>query len=87
MMISIYLFFFFKVFIEFVIILAPVVYVLVFFGHKACGILAAHPEIESLPWALESEGLTTRPPGKSQHFYFKYLGNNSINYNNMHHVL
>ena len=50
-----------------------------FFGYKACGILAAQPGTESSPQALESEGLTTGPPGKSQHFYFEYLGNNPIN--------
>ena len=37
-----------------------------FFGHKACGILAPQPGIENAPSALEGEVLTTGPPGKSQ---------------------
>ena len=36
-----------------------------FFGHDACGILAPWPGIEPAPPALEGEGLTTGPPGKS----------------------
>ena len=36
-----------------------------FFGHEACGILAPQPGIEPAPPALESEILTTGPPGKS----------------------
>ena len=36
-----------------------------FFGHKACGILAPRPGIESTPPALEGEVLVTGLPGKS----------------------
>ena len=36
-----------------------------FFGHEACGILAPRPGIEPAPPALEGEVLTTGPPGKS----------------------
>ena len=36
-----------------------------FFGRWACGILAPWPGIEPAPSALESEVLTTGPPGKS----------------------
>ena len=53
-----------KVFIEFVTVLF-LFYVLVFFGHEACGILAPWPGIEPVPPALESEVWTTGPPGKS----------------------
>ena len=49
----------FKVFIVFVIIL---LYVL---AHKECGVLALPPGIEPNSPALESEVLTTRPPGTS----------------------
>ena len=55
--------FFLKVFTEFVKILL-LFYVLAF-GRKACGILAPWPGIESVPTALEGEVLTTGPPGKS----------------------
>ena len=41
-----------------------------FFGHKARGILAPQPRIEPAPPALESEVLTTGPPGKSQRLGF-----------------
>ena len=41
-----------------------------FFGHKARGILAPQPRTEPAPPALESEVLTTGPPGKSQRFGF-----------------
>ena len=54
---------FLKVFFEFVTILL-LFYVLVF-GRKACGILAPQPGIEPAPPALEGEVLTTGPPGKS----------------------
>ena len=37
-----------------------------FFGYKACGILAPWPGIELVPPVLESEVLTTGPPGKSR---------------------
>ena len=36
-----------------------------FFGHEACGILAAQPGIEPAAPALEGEVLTIGPPGKS----------------------
>ena len=36
-----------------------------FFGCKECGILAPQPGIEPTPSALESQVLTTGPPGKS----------------------
>ena len=51
----------FKVFIEFVIIL------LLFYGHKACGILAPRPGIEPVAPALEGEVLTTGPPRLKHH--------------------
>ena len=58
----------FKVFIEFVTILL-LFYVLVFFGRKACGILAPRPGIEPVLPALEGKVLTTGLPGKSlEHF-------------------
>ena len=56
----------FKVFIEFVTTVFIVVYVPFFFGHKSWGNLSS-PEMEPVPPALESEVLTTGPPGKSQH--------------------
>ena len=46
-------------------------YVLVFFGHKTCGILAPQPGIEPVPSALEGKVLTTRPPGKFLKISFK----------------
>ena len=51
----------FKVLIELVIVLF---YALVF-GHKALGILAPQPGIESVPPALEGEVLTIGIPAKS----------------------
>ena len=54
----------FKVFIEFVTILL-LFYVLVFFGHNACEILAPQPGIEPTSPVMEGEVLTTGPPGKS----------------------
>ena len=54
----------FKVVIEFFTVLL-LFYVLVF-GHKACGILTPWPGIEPTPPALEGEVLTTGLPGKSQ---------------------
>ena len=56
----------FKVFIEFDILL-HLFYVLSFFGHKACGILAPQPGKEPTPPALEGEVLSTVPAGKSLH--------------------
>ena len=53
----------FKVFNEFVTIF--LVFTLLVFGSKLCGILAPHPGIESTPPALEHEVLTTGLPGKS----------------------
>ena len=42
------------------------------FGHEACGILASQSGIEPAPPALEGEGSTTEPPGKSpEQLYFK----------------
>ena len=38
-----------------------------FFGHKACRILASWPGIESVPPALNGEFLNTGPPGKPLH--------------------
>ena len=38
-----------------------------FFGHKACGILAPQPGIESTSPALKGKVLPTEPPGKSQY--------------------
>ena len=35
-----------------------------FFGFKACGILPLQPGIKPAPAVLESEVLTTGPPGK-----------------------
>ena len=40
-------------------------WVLGFFGHEACGILAPWPGIEPAPHTLESKVLTTELPGKS----------------------
>ena len=54
---------FFKVFIEFVTILL-LFYVLAF-GCKACGVLVSQAGIEPTLPALEGKVLTTGPPGKS----------------------
>ena len=43
------------------------------FGCEACGILAPKPQIEHIPPALEGEGLTTGPPGKSLHSFITNL--------------
>ena len=56
-------FFMWTVFKVFVTIL--LLFYLVFFGHKACGILALRPEIEPTSPALEGEVLTTGLPGMS----------------------
>ena len=61
----------FKVFIEFVTTLL-LFYVLVF-GLKACGILAPHPGMEPAPPALEGKALTTGPSTESQPFSFLLL--------------
>ena len=53
----------FKDFIEFVTIL--IVFYVLIFGHKTCGILIPWPGIESSLHALGGEVLTTGPPGKS----------------------
>ena len=50
----------FKVFVTILLL-----FYLVFFGHKACGILALRPEIEPTSPALEGEVLTTGLPGMS----------------------
>ena len=44
-----------------------------FFGCEACWILAPKPRIEPIPPALEGEGLTTGPPGKSLYFFISNL--------------
>ena len=54
----------FKVFIEFFTVLL-MFYVFGFFGHEAGGILAPQPGIKPSPSAVESNILTTGPPGKS----------------------
>ena len=54
----------FKVFIEFVTTQLLLFHVLVF-GHKACGILVSQLGIEPAPPVLEDEVLTTGPPGTS----------------------
>ena len=60
------LFFFFKVFIEFVtILLLFFLMFFCFFGLEARGILAPRPGIEPAPPVLEGKVLTTGPPGKS----------------------
>ena len=46
--------------------------------HAACGILVPRPGIEPESPALEGGFLTTGPPGKSQHQYFKYLNDLSL---------
>ena len=58
---------FFKVFIEF----GPKL--LWFFGYKACGILTPWPGIELALPALESEVLTTGPPGSLYKSFFLSL--------------
>ena len=55
----------FKVFIEFVII-SFLFYILGFFGHKACGILAPQPGSKPTPPALEGKVLTTDHQGSPQ---------------------
>ena len=59
-------------FIEFVTILL-LFYVMGFFGHKTCEILAPWARMEPSPPALEATVLTTGPPGKSQKGGFKFL--------------
>ena len=54
----------FNVFIELVAILL-LFYVLFFFCHEVCGVLAFSSEIEPTPLALEDEVLTTGKSGKS----------------------
>ena len=60
----------FKVFIEFITILL-LLYDLFFFQTRACEIFAPQPGIELALPALESEVLTTEPPGKSHISSFK----------------
>ena len=62
----------FKVFIECVTVLL-LLFMLCFFGHKACGILAPQPGSKPALPALEGEVLTTGPPGKSHHQTAKLL--------------
>ena len=59
----------FKIFLEFVTVLLWI-YVSVFLGLQACGILVPWPGIEPAPSALEGEVLTTGPPGKSLGSFF-----------------
>lgn len=58
----------FKVFNEFVTVLF-LFYVLFFYEHEACGILAPWPGIKPAPPALEIEVLITGPPGKSLGYF------------------
>ena len=61
----------FKVSIEFVTMLLLLCSVFnFFFGHEACGILAARPGIKLTPPILKGEVLTTRLPGKSLKGHF-----------------
>ena len=59
---------FLKVFIEFITInIASILcFVLFYFGHKACGILAPPPGIELAPPVFGGEVLTTGLPVESQ---------------------
>jgi len=59
---------FFKVFIEFVIVL--LLFYVLFFWLKACGILAPRLGIKPIPPALEGEVLTTRLLEKGLQFLF-----------------
>ena len=60
------------VFIEFFAIL--LLFYVLGFGHKACGILDPWPGIEPAPLAFEGKVLTTGLPGKSYIIYiFKYI--------------
>ena len=59
----------FEVFIEFVTILL-LFFMFWIFGQEACGILVPWPGIRPTPPALESEVLTTGPPGKSLTIFF-----------------
>ena len=52
----------FKVFVEFITIFYFVFWL---FGHKAYGIFAPKPGVEPAPPAVESEVLTTGPPGRA----------------------
>ena len=54
-----------KVFIEFFAAFFCFMFVCLFFGYEACGILAPRPGIKPIPPALGSEVLTTGLPGKS----------------------
>ena len=62
--------FFFKVFIEFVIILPLFFLMFQIFYLKACGILAPQPGIDPTPPTLESEVLTSGLPWKSLAYIF-----------------
>ena len=48
-------------------------YVLIF-GHKTCGILVPQSGIEPAPPAMEGEVLTTRPPGKNLYAFLSKSG-------------
>ena len=54
----------FKLFIEFVKML------FLFYGHKACVILAPRPGMKPTPSALKGEVVSTVPPGKSPEMLF-----------------
>ena len=56
-----------KVFIEFVTILL-LLFMFLFFGPKACGILAPPPGIKPTSPALEGKVITSGPSGKSLSF-------------------
>ena len=58
----------FNVFIELVMIL----FLFLFFGHVACGILAPQPEPESTPSALKSKVLTSGLSGKSHYYILRW---------------
>ena len=57
---------FLKVFIDFVTVL--LLFYVLFFGHKACGILALQPGIRPVYPALEGDILTMDPQGSPSHF-------------------
>ena len=60
----------FKAFIEFFYNIVSVVFMLCFFGHEACGILAPRPGIEPTVPALGGEVLTTGLLGESLYTFF-----------------
>ena len=60
----------FTVFIGFVTVLLLFCFVLVFFCHKACEILAPQPGMEPAPPAVEDKDLATGLPGKSVCYFY-----------------